>query len=1060
MVRKTGEQRWLPPAFLALGFVSGIVTLAYEVVWTRELLNLLGSTTLASTIILATFMAGIAFGAWLCGRITEHAREPLWFYIFAEAALSLFGLIFPILLEYAMAITAGQYALAMLALFLLIPTFLMGIALPALAASLQKCGAVNRRYIAWLYGLNVFGGVVAVLATGFVVLPVIGVAMTGKLAATIGILAAAAAVAIVMRPNLMAGSPTALDSRPPRSWAKTGKSLLGVALFLSGVASLGYEVLWTRVLVLVVGSSTNAFALMLGLYLLGLALGSFLIGHRLAELNRPDRTFQYLQIGVAVSAVAGVGIFRFLPSLALIGYAQLGTSPGSIIAINGVLSALIILPPTIMIGASFPVAARLLERTAPRRGREFGTALGLITAGNVAGVFLAAFVAIPALGLQGGISALAALNTVAAIVLWSSKQVIRARAGLLVPGASFGVLAVAALIPSWDRAVMTSGVFRQAPIYLAMLGSADRLERAFSAYRTVFYREGREAVVAVFERPTLSGSPHRVLTIDGKVDASTGSDMATQVLSGELPLYFQPDAKKALVIGLASGVTVGTLARHPLERLDVVEIEPAVIEASRSFDAFSNTPIQDPRVKVIVGDGRRYLRSTSHRYDVIVSEPSNPWLSMSARLFTREFFQLVRSRMARRGIFVQWIPLYGLSAPQFKTLVRTLLDVFPNLSLFQVADGDLVALASVERLAIYPQILDQAFLGAQKEQLFRIGINSPADILSRWLADGEGLRTVLGDGPLNTDDNGYLEFGSPWFILTNTAPANLAVIDQASASSSFPQTIVDGWVNRKRSDQMLEDVSARLIKKRRYGLLKRMIEALHVRRLTEEADLLSGDVARAQGMSDAALRHWSGYEASPFLRRRARAAFENGKIKKSIALYERLEPAQWRGEDAIIYALARSVTGQKGEALKILDSVPAGSDDAYRILATFIRSTILLDWRGKQPAIQERHAFEVQLDRLRRCLESDGCRETIDTLLTWSQREAPGLPAGNWEALRQTIFVRITRPLQLYMRGVSKLWLGEKLSARKSLGVYLKLLPAPDPASKAHILIRSISETS
>ena len=304
MFWKSGGQRWLPPAFLALGFVSGVVGLAYEVVWTRELLNLLGSTTLASTIILAAFMAGIALGAWLCGRVTEQAGEPLWLYVVAEGLLAVIGLVFPDLLTNATAFASGEEVFGVLILLLLVPTFLMGVALPALAAALQGCGAVSPRYIAWLYSLNAFGGVVAVVGTGFFVLPAIGVAATGKVAAAVGVLAAGGAAAISLRRRPAAGGPTALDTRPLRVFAKGSRVLLGMALFLSGVAALGYEVLWTRILVLVVGSSTNAFTLMLGLYLLGLTLGGIWIGGRLGRLDRPDRTFQYLQIGIATAAVA------------------------------------------------------------------------------------------------------------------------------------------------------------------------------------------------------------------------------------------------------------------------------------------------------------------------------------------------------------------------------------------------------------------------------------------------------------------------------------------------------------------------------------------------------------------------------------------------------------------------------------------------------------------------------------------------------------------------------------------------------------------------------------
>jgi hypothetical protein len=363
---------------------------------------------------------------------------------------------------------------------------------------------------------------------------------------------------------------------------------------------------------------------MLGLYLLGLALGGFLIGRSIGRMLRPAAAYQFLQLGVAGTALSGLALFGFLPSAALLGFTLLGTSPWSIATINVIVAAVVILPPTIFIGASFPVATRLMESDRPRRGSEVGLALGLTTAGNVTGVLLTVLVLIPVAGLQASVAILVICNLAAAFVLW---VVPRERAGgfrYLVPVGVLGGLAMIPALPSWDVSVMTSGVFRQAPVYLALLGSPERLERAFSAYRTRYYREGTEAVVGVFDRPTLEGPPHRVLTIDGKVDAST------------------------------------------------------------------------------VADGRQFLRMTQERLDIIVSEPSNPWLSMSARLFTREFFRLVRDRLGARGVLVQWIPLYGLSSPQFAALLRTTLDVFPHLSLFHVAEGDLVAIAGTKPMSVQP----------------------------------------------------------------------------------------------------------------------------------------------------------------------------------------------------------------------------------------------------------------------------------------------------------------------------------------------------------------------
>ena len=1043
---------------MGLGLVSGGIALAYEVLWARELLNLLGSTTRASAATLAAFMAGLALGAWFAGRLSTRLARPLWIYTAAEGLLAIFGFSFSeILGQFAGTVSSAALALGVLAALLLVPTLLMGAVLPALAATLQSWGAAHPRYIAWLYGLNALGGALAASVIGFGALPTYGLAASEAGTAITGLLAAAAAAALGIRRRSVTKFVVERGTEPKRPVPGPQWAALVAALVLSGVAALGYEILWTRILVLVVGSSTNAFTLMLSLYLLGLTLGGLWIGRYLGRLQRPVVVFQHLQLGVAATALAGTALFGFLPSLALFGFAQLGTSPRSIAVINGIVAAAVILPPTVFIGASLPVAARLMEQRVPRRGRELGTALALVTAGNVIGVLATAFVVVPAIGLQRGVELLTVLNLAAAILLWIVKEYRGERRGFVVPAVALSAVLIAPAIPSWDRSVMTSGVFRQAPVYLALLGSADRLERAFAAYRTVYYREGSEAVVAVFDRPTLEGPPHRVLTIDGKVDASTGADMATQVLSGHLPFLFRPDARNALVIGLASGVTVGALARHPLEGIDVVEIEPAVVEASRSFDGASGAPLRDPRVKVSIDDGRRYLQTVSARYDVIVSEPSNPWLSMSARLFTREFFELVRDRLEPRGILVQWIPLYGLSTPQFQALLRTLLSVFPNLYLFHVAEGDLVAIASSEPVSVAPAALAQLFDGASRQDLSRIEMREPADLLARWVADGQGLRAVLDRGPLNTDDNGFLEFGSPWYLLSDTTAANLSLIQNAAVASEFLNPVVNTWLARAAGAGFLKAVAARILAYGRPALVRKLSESLRSHGRISDADLLLGDAASLEGKLDEAEAIWNRHDGPAFLTRRAKISFEKGEVTAAARLMGRVPVSQRSAEDNLLFALLLAGTDRADEALDVLQTTSADARSVAGIMTPFIKA-VLLEGAGKRPqGLRERREFERRLDDLRRCLEIDGCREVTDSLLAWSRAVPPGISSATWEDFRQTLYVRVTRPLPLYLRGVTQLWLGERAAAHAALRTYLKLLPEPDPLSKAHALLAPVS---
>ena len=682
-------------------------------------------------------------------------------------------------------------------------------------------------------------------------------------------------------------------------------------------------------------------------------------------------------------------------------------------------------------------------------------ALALTTAGNVSGVLLTAFVVIPLLGLQRGVAILALVNLAAALLLWVVGREPKTKFRYVVPLTVLGGLIVVPALPSWDVSVMTSGVFRQAPVYLAMLGSPERLDRAFSAYRTLYYREGSEAVVGVFDRPTLSGSPHRVLTIDGKVDASTGADMATQVLSGHLPFLYRPDARNALVIGLASGVTVGALAQYPLERIDVVEIEPAVIEASRAFDEISGAPLEDPRVKITVEDGRRYLRSTDQRYDVIVSEPSNPWLSMSARLFTREFFDLVRNRLAPRGVLVQWVPLYGLSTSQFQTLLRTLMDVFPSISLFQVAEGDLVVVAGMEPVPVSMAALGQFFEGAPRATLERVGMLEPADLLARWIADEQGLKPILGDGPLNTDDNGVLEFGSPWYLLSDTTGANRSTVEQAAALSRVPERLAEASLPDNAGADLLKAVAARHLAKGRTALVRAFADSFRTRGYWAEADLLSGDAAAAEGNWAEADALWRTYDISAFRLRRARLAFKLGRPGEAARLFGQTSAAERTGDDGIMFALALAGADQVQQALSVLETAPTKFDSVAGILAPFLRAVLNTDQGETDLALPVGREFDAQLDGLRRCLESDGCQDVVDSLLAWSRTALRSVSADSWEVLRQAIYVRITRPLPLYLRGVTQLWLGEPDAAIASLRTYLNLLPDPDPQSRAHELVAS-----
>lgn len=1057
---------------LLLGFLSGAVALGYEILWTRQLLNLFGSTTTATASMLAAFMAGMALGAGLAARASPSLRHPLRTYAMIEGGLALYGLGISGVIDFASTLFPAGHVVwadvfdATLALraighsiVLLLPTALMGAALPVLAKALQIRGAVRPRHLATLYGMNTLGGAAGVFGTGFGLLPAVGATHSQIALSALAFIIAGTALAVDAGLGAMPRIDRAFERNQPDVAASgVGPFHLRLAIVLSGVAALGYEVIWTRILVLVMGSSVYAFTMMLGTYILGLAAGGFWIGRYIDRLWSPVTVLQHLQFAIAATSLLGIWLFGHLPTIALAGLSSFGTTPLEIALVNFGVAALMVFAPTFLIGAALPVAARSLQRGPPERGRELGTAFGWAALGHVGGILITAAVLIPAIGLQNGILALAAAN-VAAGLAFLVGQADRARGNMLAVAVVVVSLGTAAwLTPRWNATLMTSGVYRQAPAYLNLLGSWEGLARAFARYKTLFYGEGSEAVVSVFETPTLSGRRHIVLAIDGKVDASTGADMSTQVLSGHLPMLYRPAAKRALVIGLASGVTVGSLLKHPVEQIDVVEIESKVVQASKEFDTFSGAPLKDPRVNVVVEDGRHYLRTTQAAYDVIVSEPSNPWLSSSARLFTREFFLLARHRLVADGVLVQWIPLYGLSQVQFAALLRTLTGVFPNVVLFHVSSSDLVAVASRTPLEFSFKGLQKVFAQQSvKDDLQRVGIGSVEALAARWIADSAALAATLGPGPLNTDDNGLLEFGSPWYVLQDTRSENLAFLERVGESSSVPPALVRELAELDADRAVFLRIANQYLKQGLLRLAGALADALDRSGRRLDADAIRGEAALSSGDFEGAYRHWARHAEHPALwPRLGTLELLRGNPAGAIAYLDRNGAGSRDAARELDYAVALIRLGRAADALGVL-SASGGQHGALVAVSGSLLRMHLLQLAGREgDSARDRARFEREIDEVRRRLEVEQGEEDLDSLIRWLRERVAMLPPPAAAELRRALALRITVPMAHYYRGVRHFLLGEDAAARAEFNKYLAMLPEQTP-SKARELLAAVT---
>ena len=848
--------------FLASG-TSGLV---YQVVWMRELTLIFGATTLAVSTVLAVFMGGLAFGSLIGGRWADRVQRPLRLYAWLELAIGLYGLAIPYLFSLLPTVyqplwraaglsffTLSVVRFALAGLVLAVPTILMGATLPVLSRVVAQRAEAVGRDVGLLYTVNTVGAVIGASSAGLFLIPSIGMAGTTAVAAFLNLIAGAIAYAMDR------GNEPVSSIGPGESGAAPSTTVLArpaaIALFgafgVSGVAALVYEVAWTRALSLVLGSSVYAFTIMLTTFLVGLAFGAGL-GTWLADrARRPLLVLALVEAAVGVSAFAGLFLIRELPYVFLVLHRQFESSPaGLLLGTRLLVAALVMMVPTMLLGAVFPLAVRAAAGSVNAIGRTVGALYSVNTLGAIAGAFASGFLLIPWLGVEGSIVAAIVLNFLAAAALaFTTGAVSRPIRSTVAVAMILAAILAAPLRPRWNPAVMASGVYRYAP----SIKAATRAE-FFDHYlsggdgETVFYRDGVSATVAVQKQ-----FGHYVLKVNGKPDATTAGDLPTQALIAHLPLLVRPEARSALVIGWGSGVTVGAALAHPLERVTAVELEPAVVDASAFFEGVNGRPLEDPRTELLINDGRNLLAATDRRFDVIVSEPSNPWLTGVANLFTREYFDSGARCLNPGGVFCQWLQIYEMPPSEVATLLATFASAFPEVYVFRGASGDLILLGARE-----PFLLDVGRIrstignpGPIRDRLGDVQIRSVEALLSRLYLTPDGVRRLTATVPLNTDDNARIEFLAPLRVGISdesTEAANLIALD-AHATPLVPYA--PGCTPEMLCDMAISAIS-RSETRRGWRFVE---ESLQMRDSARGRSIL-GELYAAQGQDEQALEQW------------------------------------------------------------------------------------------------------------------------------------------------------------------------------------------------------------
>ena len=797
-----GLAPWVVPC---LFFLSGACGLVYQVVWARMLVVVFGATMLAVSTVLSAFMAGLALGSFLFGRYVDGRSagggvgRPLRIFALLEAGVGLYALVFPALAAeigssaaLVQAFGPGGGALApflrfvITFLLLLVPTTLMGATLPVLSKFVVRRLAGAGPGVGLLYGINTLGAVAGVVLVTFFLMEALGLKGSTWVVAAANFTVAALAMLLDRR---LASPPPEADPSPAAGHQPAGAPRISppsappgaepapdptpgtgpepardpepsppsspaaepvpaylvtaviVAFGLSGFAALGYEVAWLRLFIVSFGVNTHyEFSIILIAFLLGISLGSLACSRYLRAERDLPALFGTMEVLIGVVGLCSVSLFAWWPEWS--GWIQRADTWWSHRLGIFAVSLAIMLVPTLLMGALFPVVSRINTPRLGRLGRGVGDAYAVNSLGAIAGAAATGFAFVPAFGTEGAFKLLGLVNVAAGLVVLGLHQRHRPLRRNKAVAAGALALSIAALT----------------------LAPGDVLRGIVEPRRPgaelVFYREGREGVVTVAAEP---GYREMRFNRGSQVPTDYGSFQVFRLL-GHLPLLLHEDPREVLVVALGGGIALGAVAQHDLTRVDCVEMVPDMVAAARqeygTFNHHVLDRLDERPIHITFDDGRNHLLASGRRYDVITGDATHPTSTDSWILYTRDFYELCRARLKKGGIFVQWLPFHGLQVDDFRTVLRTFGSAFEHATLWRTNHY------SVMVGTAGPLRVDLAELEARydrrevRESLEEADLGSPLDVLSCFLLDEDSFAAYVGEGPVNSDDHPHLSFAS------------------------------------------------------------------------------------------------------------------------------------------------------------------------------------------------------------------------------------------------------------------------------------------------------------
>ncbi len=939
----------MTPWIFAAFFLSGLAGLMHEIVWAKLLVQLIGTTAHAEAAVLSVYMGGLAIGAYGFGRWADRGGNALRTYVALEVAVGLYCLALPFFLEIA---GYGYVALASVAFestslklamrfglsisAILLPAIALGGTLPLMARHLIPRPGEARRPVATLYALNNLGAVAGAGIAGFLTLPLFGIYPSLGLAASMNFLAALL-VWLPSRPtggidrSRPAGERSAQGSTTDPSYSTTTFRLTLIALAASGFAAMGYEVLFLRIIGISFGSSAYSFTVMLMCFIAGIGTGSAIISR--LDIRRPLWWLAASQLLVVVSLLAATPMIERLPYWIGLVRDSLRETPAGFELAQAAKAAMILASlalPTIGLGFGFPLVAQIQARRG-QVGTRVGSAYAWNTVGNVLGVLVTSLFLLPAFGLLAAMHINLTLHTAGAATLLVLAAEMKPRVRIrLAAGAGAAIALYLAFGTGWYDPIRYARHHLRSYADFQPRGSSGAHPLAsFENWRRVFAPERQPGVPFFFDEDAhttvlATGRDDVVsLFVNSKPDASTnavGGDLRTQLLLAHAPLFTQTDAKQVLVIGYGSGITVGSALRHPIDRLDVVEISSSVMGADPLFADHNYQALSDPRVRVYVDDAQGFMRAVPRRYDVVISEPSNPWIAGVGSLFTVEFFRVVSKKLNTGGVFTLWFHQYEQSDEAIALILRSLGHVFPHVVLFESSGyGDVIAVASAQRIEPDFAAMEDRFDAPPiRNDLARIDMGNLLTLLSHHAVSQAGFATLSRSGPLNRATHQRLEYLAPRGFFRSEDSSFVQTLDPRQKN---PTAANDLWMDaylRYRARTVAvnpREIASAANAMLETGYYTAEIEQTFAARLAQA----SGSASPTRPAHDRRppLAEVQRYEAEYWARRLR----EEGDSKTAYAYYARaLELGMFRPGTAIAFAEALQSDDASARAVEVLES--------------------------------------------------------------------------------------------------------------------------------------------